>query len=252
VPGLDDFTGENLPPDENQCIEATRRLLLVFSKSGPAVYLGHLDVMSVFERSLQRAGISVDFTEGFNPKPRIEFAQPLSLGLRSEREICTIKMKYQNQKASDLATQINAALPSGLEIISASWIGEVPEGRKVVKVMSAFWGSDWTIDRNEELKSEIGEISSTTELADALDTECRIRGVIDDCSIETSEEGHLHVRLRHGGTRHHNIMRLLESVLGKPVLETSWRITRKECWASDLNRNPIPFETAFPETYESV
>lgn len=249
IPDLEDFSSEVPAPEESPEDKTWRRLLLVFRKFGPAVYLGHLDVLNIFERSLQRAGLHIDFTEGFNPKPRIEFAQPLSLGLNSEKEICTVKLLFENQSSESLIARINAALPNGLEIASASWIGKVPEGRKVVKVMSAFWGSDWLISSVPDSRDDTNNFSAD-ELAEALRKECIERGVSEDCRIET-EENNLKIRLRHGGTRNHNIMRLLESALGRPALETKWNVTRLECWASDSNRAPIPYEKAFPEVYVS-
>ena len=67
-----------------------RQLLVVYSKIVPAVYLDHLDVMKVFEKALRRSGLTIDFTRGFNPKPRIEFAQPLPVGVSWEitRLVC--------------------------------------------------------------------------------------------------------------------------------------------------------------------
>lgn len=249
IPDVDDFIDDTLPALKKEDNRVWRRLLIVFRKIGPAVYLGHLDVLNVFERSLQRAGLEVDFTEGFNPKPRIEFAQPLSLGLISEREICTVKILFDNQKPENLIAQINAATPTGIEIASATWIGEVPEGRKVVKVMSAFWGSDWIIS-SESGSPDDSETLTASELAEALTDECIERGVSEDCRIEILDN-ELRVRLRHGGTRNHNLMRLLETSLGKPALQTNWNITRKECLAKDSDGNPIGYEKAFPEVYES-
>lgn len=250
IPDLEDFNSDSSPAVEVEDAKVWRRLLLVFKKFGPAVYLGHLDVLNVFERSLQRSGLIVDFTEGFNPKPRIEFAQPLSLGLISEKEICTVKISFENQTHESLVAQINNSLPAGIEIASASWIGSVPEGRKVVRVMSAFWGSDWIV--SSELESESSDDSDSlnaVELAEALKAECIERGVSEDCRIDVQNE-ELSVRFRHGGTRHHNLMRLLESVLGKPVLQTGWNVTRQECWAKDSSGNPISYEKAFPVVYE--
>ncbi|MDF1568144.1 MAG: TIGR03936 family radical SAM-associated protein [Spirochaetaceae bacterium] len=245
VPDQDLFitTDIDAPPDNAVQAEQRnwRRLLIIFHKFGPAMYLGHLDLMNVLERSLQRSGISIDFTQGFNPKPRIEFAQPLSLGVSSKGEVGTIKVDYQGQTAKDLAERINLALPSGLTISDASWIAPPAEGRKTRKVMSAFWGSDW------RLIPLTDTISPTArELRQALESECLERGVSDDCHIEYVGKG-LNIRLRHGGTKNHNIMRLLESVLGMSVLKTPWTVVRERCWAAGSDGKPVLFAEAFPD-----
>ena len=64
-----------------------KRVLFSYTKTGAASFISHLDLMAVFERALARAGYAARFTEGFNPKPRLEFANPLSLGLDSLDEI---------------------------------------------------------------------------------------------------------------------------------------------------------------------
>ncbi|RKX90408.1 MAG: radical SAM protein [Spirochaetes bacterium] len=216
-----------------------QRLLLTFRKYGPAIYLGHLDVMNVFERALQRTGLTIDFSRGFNPKPKIEFAQPLSLGITSKGEICTVQMEYIHTPISTILEKLNISMPSGFEVIEASWIAPVPEGKKTVKVMGAFWGSDWEIEVPEEL-------STSEQLMKELDREIKVRGVSDDFHMNIHDDSRLFVRLRHGGTRHHNLMRILESIYGKPSLQTGIRILRSACWASDSNGSPIKYEIAFP------
>jgi len=232
------FLEESENTVKNEAEIEWRRLLLNFSKTGPAVYLGHLDVMNVFERTLQRSSYTIDFTRGFNPKPRIEFAQPLSLGISSEGEICTVQMKYIDEPITEIVERINNSFPDGFEILQASWVAPAPEGRKTVKVMSAFWGSDWEV----EVPPDSG---SAEKLMAGLIGETGERGVADDFTISRSDET-LFIRLRHGGTRHHNLMRILESVIGSPPLQSGLKIRRKACWAIGKDGNPVSFETVFP------
>src|SRR5208283_338157 len=90
------FPGPRSPRSRTDVLRGSskswQRLLFTFSKSGAAVFISHLDLMTVFERALARAGYSARFTEGYNPKPRLEFANPLSLGLSSEEEVAAIDL----------------------------------------------------------------------------------------------------------------------------------------------------------------
>jgi len=63
-----------------------------FSKTGPARFISHLDLMRFFTRALRRAGLPVWHTEGFNPHPYINFASPLALGLEGLNECFDIKL----------------------------------------------------------------------------------------------------------------------------------------------------------------
>ena len=54
---------------------------IFFEKVGVARYISHLDLMRNFERAMRRADIPFWYTEGFNPRPFLTFALPLSLGV---------------------------------------------------------------------------------------------------------------------------------------------------------------------------
>ncbi len=67
-----------------------QRMRLTFSKEGPARYIGHLDLARTLERALNRARIPVSYTQGFNRRPRMQFAAALPLGFTSTGELADI------------------------------------------------------------------------------------------------------------------------------------------------------------------
>lgn len=54
-----------------------------FSKQGYICYTSHLDLLRLFKRAFKKAGIRLAYSQGFNPHPKMGFAQPLSLGYSS-------------------------------------------------------------------------------------------------------------------------------------------------------------------------
>ena len=56
------------------------RYVIKFSKEGNIRYISHLDLLRLFKRSFKRVGIKLQYSQGFNPHPKMSFAQPLSLG----------------------------------------------------------------------------------------------------------------------------------------------------------------------------
>ena len=60
---------------------------IVFEKKGRAVWISHLDLMRLFQRAFKRAGLPLTHTQGFNPRPSVSIALPLSVGYSSECEI---------------------------------------------------------------------------------------------------------------------------------------------------------------------
>ena len=54
------------------------KLRLRFEKSGRAVYISHLDLMRTMQRGFQRAGLSLKYSEGFNPHPTLKGHQQIA------------------------------------------------------------------------------------------------------------------------------------------------------------------------------
>jgi len=63
-----------------------KNLKVSFSKKGEAKYFGHLELVKIFLRAISRAGIPIKFTQGFHPKAKISFEDPLPVGLESLNE----------------------------------------------------------------------------------------------------------------------------------------------------------------------
>ncbi len=96
--------------------QATYKKLSVFyTKQDAAKYFGHLELVNIFLRALKRADIEVKFSEGFHPKPKVSFDNPLPVGIESlkERFIVTLPDHIRPQAVMD---GLNAHLPAGLII----------------------------------------------------------------------------------------------------------------------------------------
>ena len=88
---------------------------LLFSKSGRAKYISHLDLMRTFQRAFSRAGIQIKHTEGFNPHPFVSIALPLSVGYSSECEILEFGL-VGGASAEEVPARLTAAMPEGIVI----------------------------------------------------------------------------------------------------------------------------------------
>jgi radical SAM family uncharacterized protein/radical SAM-linked protein len=92
-----------------------KKLDLFYTKQGRARYFGHLELVNIFLRALKRAGIPVKFSEGFHPKPKVSFDNPLPVGIESlqERFVVTVPVEVRPQTVKD---GLNAHLPDGIDI----------------------------------------------------------------------------------------------------------------------------------------
>jgi radical SAM-linked protein len=88
-----------------------------YAKLDQAKYLGHLEMVNVFLRALKRAEIPVVFSEGFHPKPKISFDDPLPVGIESQQEQFTLSVPGF-VRPETVIRRLNAHLPDGLAINS--------------------------------------------------------------------------------------------------------------------------------------
>ncbi len=92
-----------------------QRLRVRFSRGEELKYISHLDLMRLWQRALNRAGIALAYSEGFNPHPRMSMAAPLALGVTSEAELMDIVLaKFMSPHAFTAA--VGCQLPRGIAI----------------------------------------------------------------------------------------------------------------------------------------
>ncbi len=111
---------KSLPPIQRPKYAASQRHFcrLRYSKTGPARFLGHLEMVHAFHRAARRAGLPVAYSTGFHPMPRVAFGQPLSLGMESLMEEAMMELSMPTP-ASRIMESLNDQLPEGLRINEA-------------------------------------------------------------------------------------------------------------------------------------
>ncbi len=89
---------------------------LLFEKTGNAVWISHLDLMRLFQRAFQRAGLPLTHTQGFNPRPSVSIALPLSVGVESVCELLDFDLEGESIPCADIQTRLNRALIPGVQV----------------------------------------------------------------------------------------------------------------------------------------
>ncbi len=89
----------------------------LFEKTGNAIYISHLDLMRLFQRSFKRAGLSLTHTQGFNPRPSVSMALPLSLGVESRCELLDFDLEGEKPANEEIRDRLNDALISGVRVL---------------------------------------------------------------------------------------------------------------------------------------
>ena len=92
-----------------------QKLKISYAKKEQAKFFGHLELASIFSRALKRAKIPIKFSEGFHPKPKISFQDPLPVGIESTNESLLITVP-EHMVCNDIVSGLNACLPSGIDV----------------------------------------------------------------------------------------------------------------------------------------
>jgi radical SAM-linked protein len=132
--------------------------------------------MTIFERSFQRAGIRIQFSQGFNPKPKLTFANPLMLGIESEAEYLMLEMK-KDPDTDNAFKRVNEVLPDGFSARVCGTVKPGEEGEKKLSLMSAYGGSVYKIQSEDDrevvrlydfLEKNIPSYGSVAKISDGI------------------------------------------------------------------------------------
>ena len=101
-------------------------LRALFVKTGDAVYISHLDLMRVFQRAFARAELHLTHSQGFNPRPSVSIAMPLSVGVSSQCELLDFELDGQNVACEEICKRLNEKLIPGVRVLQV-----YENGRKI-------------------------------------------------------------------------------------------------------------------------
>ena len=100
---------------------------LLFEKTGNAIWISHLDLMRLLQRAFRRAGLPLVHSRGFNPRPSVSIALPLSVGVESSCELLDFELDGCQISCEEIKERLNQALVPGVRVL------EVYEGGAKIK-----------------------------------------------------------------------------------------------------------------------
>ena len=99
------------------------RMLIRFGKRDRLRFISHLDLQRFYQRALNRTGLPIAYSQGFNPHPVISFGSALAMGWTSEYEIVDVKLAVPigRKRAEDA---MRAALPEDLPVLQLKMVDD--------------------------------------------------------------------------------------------------------------------------------
>lgn len=99
------------------------RALIRFGKQPRLRFISHLDLQRFFQRAVNRTGLPIAYSQGFNPHPVMSFGSALALGWTSEYEVIDIKLSApMGRKRTEDA--VRAALPEDLPVLEVRMVDD--------------------------------------------------------------------------------------------------------------------------------
>jgi radical SAM family uncharacterized protein/radical SAM-linked protein len=91
-------------------------------KEGRAAFLSQLDLQTVLERAMRRAGLPLSFSRGFHPLPLLSFGRALPVGVCSLAEWFSITLR-ERVAGEEVRRRLTHRLPDGMEILRVEETG---------------------------------------------------------------------------------------------------------------------------------
>ena len=111
------------------------KVRIKFSKEGPVRFIGHLDIMRYFQKTIRRAGIDIAYSTGFSPHQIMSFASPLSVGHESCGEYFDVELNSITD-TKDIKMRLNQTMAEGIQILQVAVLDET-EGNAMASVAAA-------------------------------------------------------------------------------------------------------------------
>lgn len=97
------------------------RLRLKYKKKPEVKFVSHLELIKALERTLRRTSLGFILTQGFNPRIKISFGPPTSVGMASDAEYLDLYLK-ESISPEQVINELNKVSPLGIEIMEAKYI----------------------------------------------------------------------------------------------------------------------------------
>ncbi|GAB3701714.1 TIGR03936 family radical SAM-associated protein [Mariniluteicoccus flavus] len=118
-----------------------QKLRVQYAKRGRARFTSHRDFGRAFERALRRAGVPMAYSSGFNPHPRVSFANASPTGAATEAEYLEIGLA-ERCDPEKVREALDAALPPGLDVIA---VVEASGGALADRLTASAWRVDFPV-----------------------------------------------------------------------------------------------------------
>ena len=104
-----------------------------YRRTGDSRFYGHLELLQLVFRTLQRAKLPLAFSHGFNPSPQVGFSQALPVGVESEAEYFDMALTRPLGDPTAIVDRLNQHLPATIRVAS---VEQAPRGTAACSLLT--------------------------------------------------------------------------------------------------------------------
>ncbi|AJG97213.1 radical SAM protein [Clostridium beijerinckii] len=224
------------------------RYLTKFTKEENIKFISHLDVLKTIQKNIRRAGLPIEYSQGFNPHMNTSIAQPLSVGVYSSGEYMDMVLTTEMDE-NKIVDKLNDTAPSGIRYISALAIPYKEGEKKVPQAMALIDAARYTIkikysdvSNLEEEINKLLEINewNTVKKSKKGEREVNIRPLVKEFSFWIKDEFLILNAVISTGSREHLSADLLVSYIqektSNAILDSFVNTKREEMYFYKNNK----------------
>ncbi len=135
---------------------------------------------------MRRANLPIVYSQGYNPRPRINLASALPLGITSDCEVLDVQLSNK-LNPDDIVQSLDAAVPSGIKIIDVCEVLTT-----MPSLQSQLCSAEYVITLVEDIENIAQRVNSLLD-AETLPRNRRgkeydLRPLIEDLTLEARNE----------------------------------------------------------------
>lgn len=207
-------------------------------------FVGHLDTLRYFQKSMRRADIDITYSEGYSPHQIMSFASPLGVGITSDGEYMDIEIR-SFITSNEALKRLNQAMVEGMEVLSFKQLAE--DNKNAMSIVAA---ADYEVTFRETYapddnwESKIDDFCAKEEIIVTKKTKKSVKEVDIKPMIYTirAVNGKVFMQIASGSTNNLKpelVMQAFCEYLGFELNEFALMIHRKELYANRGDENNL-------------
>ena len=171
---------------------------LLFEKKGNAIWISHLDLMRMFQRAFKRAGLPLTHTQGFNPRPSVSIALPLSVGIESGCELLDFDLDGEPIPEAEIKRRLNEKLVDGVRVLDVYTGGQKIKYLALLDcVLTLEYDGGVPAGTAEKIRALLAKEEVTvTKKSKSGNTEQNIIPMIRGAAVEKTDENTVRIQAR--------------------------------------------------------